>query len=407
MKIIFLRRNIQFLFLILIFSFLFYGFLDSLFFRIRICDGYAMGDWLINFQDGGFKRRGLSGELILWLSDVTGLYIGKIVFGINLIFYTLFFLISAFFISNFHWTKYHILLIMFPTTFFFMLNDQYAVGRKEILLFTLFVSFLYYFKGKIFLSWRITICLALILNFLLFLHELVLFFVPYFLIVPYVVSIENKVKIPYVKMFVIMFSVIVSSLIIFLFGGDLNQGGTWKLLQSYGMNEMVMGGILSWPKEGFSGDKINAIAFAKLHSYWRYVIPFVVTLLLVFKIIVNFKFKTITTKTALLGVAGLFLFSFPLFYLTIDWGRWLHIHFIMLLLLVFYFSENVIELSVWNEFKSINFKMKMVYMFMCLLIPLILFFFTMRHVEEGSKFGLSETYFELKQVYYNFLEIIR
>jgi hypothetical protein len=28
-------------------------------------DGYILADWLINYEDGGFKRRGLSGSFFL------------------------------------------------------------------------------------------------------------------------------------------------------------------------------------------------------------------------------------------------------------------------------------------------------------------------------------------------------
>ena len=35
----------------------------------KACDGYIIGDWLINY-DAGFVRRGLCGSLILVLSDL-------------------------------------------------------------------------------------------------------------------------------------------------------------------------------------------------------------------------------------------------------------------------------------------------------------------------------------------------
>ncbi|MEG2333179.1 hypothetical protein, partial [Chryseobacterium sp.] len=34
-------------------------------------DGYILGDWLINYQDGGFKRRGLSGSFFFLIQDFT------------------------------------------------------------------------------------------------------------------------------------------------------------------------------------------------------------------------------------------------------------------------------------------------------------------------------------------------
>ena len=43
-------------------------------------DGYVLGDWLINYQDGGFKRRGLLGSLILLIHDSIGIKLEMIVF---------------------------------------------------------------------------------------------------------------------------------------------------------------------------------------------------------------------------------------------------------------------------------------------------------------------------------------
>ena len=63
----------------------------SLYKRIAWWDGYAIRNWMINYEDGGFKRRGFSGSMIIFLSDLTGIYFGKIVFSTIAIFYTSFF----------------------------------------------------------------------------------------------------------------------------------------------------------------------------------------------------------------------------------------------------------------------------------------------------------------------------
>lgn len=69
--------------------FLYIG-IPSLYKRISWCDGYALGDWLINYEDGGFKRRGFSGSMFIFLSKVTGIYIGKLVFVFISVLYILF-----------------------------------------------------------------------------------------------------------------------------------------------------------------------------------------------------------------------------------------------------------------------------------------------------------------------------
>jgi hypothetical protein len=43
-------------------------------------DGYILGDWLVNYQDGGFKRRGLSGSFFFLLQDMTGVKLNILVY---------------------------------------------------------------------------------------------------------------------------------------------------------------------------------------------------------------------------------------------------------------------------------------------------------------------------------------
>ena len=54
-------------------------------------DGYVLGDWLINYQDGGFKRRGISGSLFFFLQDFSGLNLNILVFSFQFIVISLFF----------------------------------------------------------------------------------------------------------------------------------------------------------------------------------------------------------------------------------------------------------------------------------------------------------------------------
>lgn len=74
--------------LLLTFVFIFYKL-----FRINYQNHpYILGDWLINYYDGGFKRRGLSGIFVFFIQDILNIDIQMIVFMIQISFYTLFFI---------------------------------------------------------------------------------------------------------------------------------------------------------------------------------------------------------------------------------------------------------------------------------------------------------------------------
>src|SRR6185436_17916032 len=47
-------------------------------------NGFITGDWLINYEDGGFKRRGLSGTILFFIQDITHLKLTWIIYSIQL-----------------------------------------------------------------------------------------------------------------------------------------------------------------------------------------------------------------------------------------------------------------------------------------------------------------------------------
>ena len=100
-------------------------------------------DWLINYQDGGFKRRGLSGSLFFLVQDMTQLPLGYIFYGLELIlnlslFYYLFQLLR-----DRKMDPYFLLAFFSPVTLLFWINQESTLGRKETMLFLLFAYFLY------------------------------------------------------------------------------------------------------------------------------------------------------------------------------------------------------------------------------------------------------------------------
>ena len=133
--IVYLQTALLFLFSVL---FLYIG-LPSLYKRIAWCDGYALGDWMINYEDGGFKRRGLSGSIFIFLSNLTGIYVGKIVFSTIAIFYTSYLGMLIYYFRKIRFDFSLLLFLLLPTTLLFPINDLYAFGRKEIILFNLFL----------------------------------------------------------------------------------------------------------------------------------------------------------------------------------------------------------------------------------------------------------------------------
>lgn len=391
-------RNTQTVFLIFLgILYLYFGF-SSLYERIIIwSDGYALGDWIITYEDGGFKRRGLSGSILIFLARKTDIYIGTLLFSFLVVVYLIFITYVIVWLRAVKFDFYILLFYLLPTTFFFSINDFYVFGRKEILFFLVMLFFVNAYKReKNIHSWKFILILSTVLLFLVLLHELVVFFISYILFV-YLYDFFFKNKGNLLKIFILGFSAFFPAVCIFIFGGDINEGNSWHIFKSLGIGPNVMNGIFSWPKEGFGSGKVNALQFAKVHHYENYTISFLITMICIFILLIKYKY----TKKNIIFIFSFLLFAFiislPIFFLTIDWGRWLNIHFMMLLFLSALVTKSNEGHSISINEKIIIFKNPISYLKL-LIILLFTFCFSMEHVENGFVLGQNQLLINIRDL---------
>ena len=279
-------------------------------------DGYILADWLINYQDGGFKRRGLSGSFFFLLQDLTGLSLNYLVYTVQ------FLIISGFFWLYTKLIRYKITdllylsLLLSALGFVGLLNTVTYVGKKEFIVFLLFTWFVYLLdRSKLTKNREYVFCIALFMTTLL--HEVVLFYVPYFAIALYLKTGKFEFK-RYIKYFV---AVGIPTVFILLFGKNVNEGMSLQILAERGVHPTY--GIFYW--------NIKEREYIKQHSS-EYVLYLLSLAISIFHIGYYLKFLKDQKVLSILLIAA-FLFSLPLFYLAIDWGRWMYIHMMMMIVL--------------------------------------------------------------------------
>ncbi|GEN75905.1 hypothetical protein [Chryseobacterium hagamense] len=279
-------------------------------------DGYILADWLINYQDGGFKRRGLSGSFFFLAQDLTGLRLNYLVYSVQ------FAVISGFFWLYSRLIRYKITdllylsLLLSAIGFVGLLNTVTYVGKKEFIVFLLFTGFAYLLdQDKLSEKKEYLFCLALFIT--TFLHEVVLFYIPYFAIALYLKTGVLEYK-RYIKYFI---AVGIPTALILLFGKNVNEGMSLQILAKRGVHPVY--GIFYW--------NINERDYIRQHSreYILYLISLAISIL---HIAYYLKFLN-NRKVLSIMLAGAFLFSLPLFYLAIDWGRWMYIHMMLMIVL--------------------------------------------------------------------------
>ncbi|WP_370900577.1 hypothetical protein [Chryseobacterium gossypii] len=279
-------------------------------------DGYILADWLINYEDGGFKRRGLSGSFFFILQDLTGFRLNYLVYFVQFSIISLFFFFYTKLIRDKMTDLLYLSLLLSSIGFVGLLNTVTYVGKKEFIVFFLFAWFACLLdKDRLSAYKEYLFCILLCISTLL--HEVTVFFVPYFAIALYVKTGRLEYK-RYVKYFL---AVGVPAVIIYVFGKNVNEGMSLEILNQRGVHPTY--GIFYW--------NINERDYIQQHidEYRLYFLSLAISM---FHIGYYLKFLN-NRKVLSILLIGAFLYSFPLFYLAIDWGRWMYIHMMLLIVL--------------------------------------------------------------------------
>ncbi len=387
---------------------------------------FILADWLINYQDGGFKRRGLAGSMFFFIQDYTHIPLYGSVFFTQMICYCTFF---GFFIHSLRKKEISfslVILVACPLTFLFPIFEKYAIGRKEILVLAIFAYFLHcLFEEKLTPQKHIFFVILLMIATLF--HELVFFYTPYFILAFFLKNTiangeqesQNNIKSQNtlltffqnqaqffaapqtLKTAVLLSSYIVLPLFvifaIIFFGHKINEGKSVAMLVERGLNYTTISrGIFAW-RNDFSAIQYYRESFL---SYTLYLLPVFIGMARfgVF-FIYNIENQQFIKKIAI-GFALCWLFSIPLFLAAIDWGRWIYTHFSLMLLLAVYFLP--LQKDAYFNTKNSHFSLEK-WLFYGLLFSGICVWY-MPLCDLGIYFGFSITfYMKLKKFIFLFL----
>lgn len=310
-------KNFAYLFLLFVLGIVSFYLFQYLVIEMR---GWNLGDWLINYQDGGFKRRGLGGFIFLGLGNLLNVKPNYLVFlFVEIIWIFLLYQIFLF-IKNSKTDVFGFLfLLLLPVGLLFNIVSVGAIGRKEILLCALFAFYLWGDSKKI---KYLDIVTPILLFIITLFHELTLFYIGYFLLIKY---INNNKK--YWVYITYVLSVLIPVLLIYLFGKPINNGLTFYFLKKFEI--ILTPGILDF------NENANLMMHYKNHYvvYLEYIIPILIAVISIlwFTKIYGKEYEKLLKYFVLI-----FFISLPLFYLALDWGRWINIHFMMIILVFLY-----------------------------------------------------------------------
>jgi hypothetical protein len=139
---------------------------------------YIIGEWLINYS-GGFVRRGLIGSVVLMVSHATGAALAWLVFPIQVIVFLIFVVCVYWMTRKIRWTYWMAAVLLSPATLAFTIMDSYAGFRKEFLLFAALAFVICIVVSGKLQDWQLSAILSVIAVGLVLSHEALVVGFPY------------------------------------------------------------------------------------------------------------------------------------------------------------------------------------------------------------------------------------
>lgn len=308
----------------------------------------SMAEWFINYQ-GGFGRRGFFGEIFLFISDVTGIYLKNVIL-IFLIFLIFFYhSLLFFYLKNIKFNFNLIIIIFSPLFFIFPVAELEALGRKDILILLMFLTISILFnKLNIY---QLTTLLLISYTAIILSHEVSIFYLPFF----YFFILFKIKKINFLTIIILIFiSIYFLSIIYLLIQVNYTGVNIEKMCDLLVNNYDTKCGLGAYVLDRSLKENISELGsinfYDVLRGFWILFLGFIGVIL----ILPNsyFTFKSGISQNILLIFTLLFIPTLIPFFIAVDWGRWFNLSYSMIVLFYFFCLKNKIILINYKTYTN-------------------------------------------------------
>ena len=293
---------------------------------------FEYSDWLINYQ-GGFTRRGLFGEILFILHKVSGLGLDLILYlGVTAM-YFVFFLFLYKILKKSDLNFLNTLILFSPLSFTYLALNKTLAGRKEILLFFLLVVFFYNLKNIKFENIKYWIIFILTVSSLT--HFGFIFYSPFLILSFIYLYPEKKFKDLFIQILPILFSGLL--IVLFTFYSTI-----YSKPETFEICESIKNFVKNCPSEtyidvlNYSISDIRAINISYAGNYYfiKYLIYFILSFTPITIALINLRNnKNYKIKKLFIFLSISIICTIPVFYLGVDYGRYLNWQYMFVLLL--------------------------------------------------------------------------
>ena len=336
-----MKKNINnylllYLSILIIFSYFF------LYIKHQVGNDSTISEWFINYE-GGFTRRGIIGQFALFQSRLFELDLRLSIFLLQCTACTLYFFLLFNLFKNIKTNKVIYLSIFTPIFILYPIAEIEVLARKEIIVFSIFLIYLFIPRTNQFKN--LSLIIFLVLSILIW--EPIIFFYPLFFLFE---IIERNIQKANLDFFKIFFYFTPSIFIALFFITSPISEEQWMIMagvlkNEFGQNCYMSCGLLNSKStiiQQFQGN-FSKYSFEVFLRYFLIIVIGFFPLHILYKnsflknknLILFSKFKKIETIFSLSLIPVLLLFA-----MGYDWGRWVNITYVLLAIVYFYLYKN-------------------------------------------------------------------
>ncbi len=309
---------------------------------------WTTSEWLINYQ-GGFVRRGLVGEILLNIHNLSDVTLRYLVFYFEILILLIFLFLIFKFFQNVYLNQFLIFLFFCPIFLIYPLAENEVLVRKEYLLLSIYILYLKLLLKNSYSFFLIILILLPIMNLI---WDGMIFYIFFFIFSFFCKKNLKKREIIY---FIFSFSPYLISLF-FVIISKSDPVGFEKMCIS--LNENCFGAMFALDKT-----LLWNIEYVTSRFKLEYLFTYLVIIILCFTPIMlhsyfddfkirigSYYFKKILLKLNLLLIFSVFLFML----IGYDWGRWINIGYSFSILNLFFLIKNS-NIDLYNNKISLYF----------------------------------------------------
>ena len=309
----------------------------------------AMAEWVVNYQ-GGFVRRGLSGEMLYQINNLIDIPLRYLVFYFEIVLIFVFLLLTYKFLYEIKLNALLIFIFFSPIFLIYPVAENEVLGRKEYLFFSIYLVYLNLLISN---NKKIYLFLIFSLPIMNLVWDGIIFYLFFFLFAFLYKKNLNKKELVLFLLSIIPY--IVS--LYFVINAKSNPLGFEQMCQS--LNEDCFGAMFALDKSLIWNINYGITRFENI-----YLLRYFFVIIICFSPILLFSFYE--NKKLIIENLSISKFKFLMYLISIfsilifmligfDWGRWINIGYVMSVFTLFFFIKNKnIDFEQNVFFKKVN-----------------------------------------------------